>query len=53
MWMARTDSQWRQLPDEYGTWHSMFRRDRRWATGVFGAMLETLAAWWSGMLAPI
>jgi transposase len=44
MWMARTDAQWRHLPDEYGKWNSVFRRYRRWVeTGVFDAMLETLA----------
>ncbi|RYH96776.1 MAG: transposase, partial [Acetobacteraceae bacterium] len=44
MWMARTGSQWRQLPGEYGKWNSVFRRYRRWVeTGVFDAMLETLA----------
>lgn len=44
MWIARTGSQWRHLPDEYGKWNSVFRRYRRWvSTGVFDAMLETLA----------
>jgi transposase len=44
IWMARTGSQWRHLPDEYGKWNSVFRRYRRWVeTGVFDAMLETLA----------
>jgi transposase len=43
MWIARTGSQWRHLPDEYGKWNSVFRRYRRWvSTGVFDAMLETL-----------
>ena len=44
MWIARTGSQWRQLPDEYGKWNSVFRRYRRWVTiGVFDAILETLS----------
>ena len=45
VWMARTGPQWQHLPDEYGKWNSVFRRYRRWVvTGVFEAMLETLAA---------
>lgn len=44
MWMARTGSQWRDTPDEYGKGNSVFRRYRRWVeTGVFEAMLEALA----------
>lgn len=44
MLIARTGSQWRHLPNEYGKWNSVFRRYRRWIeTGVFDAMLETLA----------
>ena len=44
MWIAQTGAQWRHLPDEYAKWNTVFRRYRRWvATGVFDAMLETLA----------
>ncbi|WP_353461454.1 transposase [Sphingomonas faeni] len=45
VWMARIGTQWRHLPDEYRKWNIVFRRYSRWiVTGVFGAILDTLAA---------
>ena len=29
-WIARTGSPWRDLPDEFGKWSSVYRQFRRW-----------------------
>lgn len=43
IWALRTGSPWRDLPETFGNWNSVFRRFRRWAAqGVFDAILETL-----------
>ena len=31
LWIARTGAPWRDLPDEFGLWNSVFQRFRRWA----------------------
>ena len=33
LWIARTGAPWRDLPDRFGHWNSVWRRFRRWAEG--------------------
>lgn len=45
LWMARTGSPWRDLPEEFGPWNSIFRRFARWSdTGVWQRVFRVLAA---------
>lgn len=45
LWIARTGSPWRDLPQEFGLWNSVFQRFRRWAlNGVFERVFKELSA---------
>lgn len=42
-WIARTGVAWRDLPERFGNWNSVFRRHSRWsAKGVWKRVLEAL-----------
>ena len=45
----RTGAPWRDLPEGFGNWNSIFRQFRRWAdSGVWDVILEGLAGSDSG-----
>jgi transposase len=44
LWMARTGAPWRDLPEAFGSWNTVFRRFRRWAqAGVFERLFQILS----------
>jgi len=43
MWIAKTGAPWRDLPERFGIWNSVFQRFNRWCkTGVFQTIMEKL-----------
>jgi transposase len=43
LWIAKTGAPWRDLPERFGIWNSVFQRFNRWCnTGVFAAVMEHL-----------
>ena len=44
LWIVRTGSPWRDLPETFGNWNSVFQRFRRWALkGVFETIFKSLS----------
>jgi len=44
IWILRTGAPWRALPEEYGSWKTVYSRFRRWqARGFWKAVFQTLS----------
>jgi len=43
LWVARTDSSWREMPEEYGKWETAYRRYQLWSKqGLWRRILRAL-----------
>lgn len=43
LWIAKTGAPWRDLPERFGNWNSVFQRFHRWCkAGVFQKIMEKL-----------
>lgn len=44
LWIVRTGSPWRDLPEAFGEWNSVFRRFSRWSRkGVWQRIFEAMS----------
>ena len=47
-WIARTGAPWRDLPEEFGKWSSVYRQFRRWTlAGLWEEIMDALNQSWA------
>ena len=52
-WRFRTGSPWRDLPEQFGAWQSIWERHRRWSSdGTYAKMFAAVRAQGTAALAP-
>lgn len=45
MWRLRTGRPWRDVPERYGSWSTVYDRFRMWATcGLFQTLMDVMIA---------
>lgn len=45
LWLAKTGAPWRDLPEQYGNWQTVYSRFRRWQlSGVWDRILQAVQA---------
>ena len=45
LWIARTGAQWRELPERYGPWQTVYARFRKWQKiGVWKRIFHMLSS---------
>ncbi|CUS34842.1 hypothetical protein COMA1_140001 [Candidatus Nitrospira nitrosa] len=44
LWIARTGAHWRELPDSFGAWNTVFQRYNRWSNaGIWERVFRALS----------